>query len=334
MKFLKNENVTEKKVIVRGDLDVPLENGQIEDATRIEKTIPTLKKLLDNKNQIFLISHVGRPSGRDPKLSFKLILPKLEELLGEKVAFKEDFDQSVDGKIVLFDNLRFWSEEEANDLEFAKKLASFGEVYVNECFSVAHRGHASVALLPTLLPSYAGLELGKEVMELQKILENPERPLVAIIGGAKLETKLPAITNLAKVADKVLVGGKLMFEIGNTVLPENVVVAVDNIDQKDIGPSSLELFKREIEKAKTLVWNGPLGLFEETKYALGTKKIAEMVANSSAYSLVGGGDTIAALKEIGMLQKVDFVSVGGGAMLEFLEGKKLPALIALGFYES
>ena len=334
MKFLKDENVTEKKVIVRGDFDVPLESGQIEDATRIEKTIPTLRKLLDNKNQIFLISHVGRPAGRDPKLSFKLILPKLEELLGEKVVFKEDFDQSVDGRIVLFENLRFWSEEEANDLEFAKKLASFGQVYVNECFSVAHRNHASVALLPTLLTSYAGLELGKEITELQRILENPERPLVAIIGGAKLETKLPAITNLAKVADKVLVGGKLMFEIGNTVLPENVVAAVDNIDQKDIGPSSLELFKKEIEKAKMLVWNGPLGLFEETKYALGTKKIAEMVANSSAYSLVGGGDTIAALKEIGMLQKVDFVSVGGGAMLEFLEGKKLPALIALDYYDA
>ena len=333
MKFLKDENITAKKVIARGDLDVPLENGQIEDATRIEKTIPTLKNLLDNQNQVFLISHVGRPEGRDPKLSFKLLLPKLEELLGERVVLQEDFAQTVSGKIVLFENLRFWSEEEANDLEFAKKLASYGEVYVNECFSVAHRNHASVALLPTLLPAYAGLELGKEVTELKKILENPERPLVAIIGGAKLETKLPAITNLAKVADKVLVGGKLMFEIGDSALPENVVVATDDIDQKDIGPLSLELFKKEIEKARMIVWNGPVGLFEESQYALGTKKLAEMVANSSAYSLVGGGDTIAALKEIGMLQKIDFVSVGGGAMLEFLEGKKLPALMALGFYE-
>ena len=312
---------------------MPLENGQIEDATRIEKTIGTLKKLLDNQNQIFLISHVGRPSGRDPKFSFELILPKLEELLGEKVVLKEDFDQSVEGKVVLFENLRFWPEEEANDLEFAQKLARFGEVYVNECFSVAHRNHASVALLPTLLPAYAGLELGREVKELHRILENPARPLVAIIGGAKLETKLPAITNLARVADKVLVGGKLMFELGETKLPENVLVATDSIDQKDIGPESVELFKKEIDKAKTIVWNGPLGLFEEKEHSLGTKKVAELVASSTAYSLVGGGDTIAALKEIGMLEKVDFVSVGGGAMLEFLEGKKLPALQALGYYD-
>ncbi len=332
MKFLKEESITAKKVIVRGDLDVPLENGQIEDATRIEKTVGTLKNLLNNQNQIFLISHVGRPKGRDQNFSFKLLLPKLEELLGEKVAFKEDFDQPAEGKIVLLENLRFWPEEEANDPEFAKKLASFGEIYVNECFSVAHRNHASVAFLPTFLPCYAGLELGMEVTELQKILENPERPLVAIIGGAKLETKLPAITNLAKVADKVLVGGRLMFELGETTLPENVLVATDNIDQKDIGPESVELFKKEIDKAKMIVWNGPLGLFEEKEYSLGTKKVAKMVADSVAYSLVGGGDTIAALKEIGMLDKVDFVSVGGGAMLEFLEGKKLPALVALGFY--
>lgn len=332
MQLLKDATIFGKKVIVRGDLDVPLENRQIEDATRIEKTIPTLKLLLNNHNQIFLISKLGRPEGRDPNLSLKLVQPKLQELLGEEVIFQENLEQKMEARIVLLENLRFWSEEEENDLEFAKKLAGFGEIYVNECFSVAHRAEASVVLLPTLLPAYAGLELSKEVAELEKILKDPERPLVAIIGGAKLETKLPAITNLARVADKVLVGGKLMFEIGKTKLPENVLVATDNIDQRDIGPESVELFKIEIDKAKMIVWNGPMGVFEEPEYAEGTKRVAEMVAGSSAYSLVGGGDTIAALREIQMLDKVDFVSVGGGAMLEFLEGKKLPALVALNYY--
>lgn len=334
MQFIKDQNISGKKVIVRGDLDVPLENSLITDTTRIEKTVETLKFLLDSGNQIFLISHVGRPVGNDPNFSFKLVLPKLQELLGQRILFQETLEQKVDGKIVLLENLRFWPQEEDNDLEFAKKLASFGEIYVNECFSVAHRNHASVATLPTLLPSYAGLELGLEVEELQKIFQKPEHPLIAIIGGAKLETKLPAIVNLAKIADKVLVGGKLMFEIGQTTLPNNVIVAVDSVDKKDIGANSLELFGKEIDQAKMIIWNGPMGIFEEEKYALGTKKLAEMVANSSAYSLVGGGDTISALKEIGMLDKVNFVSVGGGAMLEFLEGKKLPALAALGFYEN
>src|SRR3989344_1307711 len=246
MQLLKDANISGKKVIVRGDLDVPLENGQIEDATRIEKTIPTLKLLLNNHNQIFLISKLGRPEGADPKLSLKLVQPKLQELLVEEVLFQENLEQKMEGKIVLLENLRFWPQEEDNDLEFAKKLAGFGEVYVNECFSVAHRTETSVVALASLLPAYAGLELSKEVAELQRILKNPEHPLVAIMGGAKLETKLPAINNLAQVADKVLVGGKLMFEIGGTKLAANVVAAVDNIDGKDIGPLSLGIFRQEI----------------------------------------------------------------------------------------
>lgn len=333
MQSIKDADISGKKVIVRGDLDVPLKDDQVEDATRIEKTIPTLKYLLEKNNQIFLISHVGRPEGRDPNFSFKLLLPKLTELLGEKVALQENLDEKIDAKVVLLENLRFWPEEEGNSLEFAQKLARFGEAYVDECFSVAHREHASVATLPTLLPAYSGLELTREIEELEKILSKPDHPLLAIIGGAKLETKLPAITNLAKIADKVLVGGKLMFEVGETKLPENVVVAVDHIDQKDIGADSLQVFQAEINAAKMIIWNGPMGTFEEEKYAVGTKKLAEMIANSTAYSVVGGGDTIAALKEISMLSRIDFVSVGGGAMLEFLSGKKLPALEALGYYD-
>lgn len=332
MLSVKKAPVDGKTVIVRADFDVPIENGKITETLRIEKSIPTLKYLREKNCPLFIISHLGRPEGRDPEYSLKIVLPELEKLLGEKILFQEDLKQKISGNIILLENLRYWKEEEANDLEFAKKLASFGEFYVDECFSVAHRNHASVAILPTLLPSAAGIELFQEVSELEKIFKAPQHPLVAIIGGAKLETKLPAITNMARVSDKVLVGGKLMFEIDKSTIPGNVVVAIDDIDQKDIGPKTLELFKNEIEKAKMIVWNGPMGMFEEAKYELGTRELAKIVANSSGYSIVGGGDTIAALNKENMLDNIDFVSVGGGAMLEFLEGKKLPALVALGYY--
>jgi len=333
MNSVENADIAGKKVIVRADFDVPVENSQVKDKTRIEKSVPTLKFLREKGAKLFIISHLGRPEGKDEKFSLKLVQPILEGLLGEKIAFQETLDEKVDGEIVLLENLRYWPEEEANDESFAKKLSSFGEVYVNECFSVAHRHHASVSSLPRLLPSYFGLELAKEVEELEKIFKAPQSPLVAIIGGAKIETKLPAITNLSKIADKVLVGGRLMFEIDKNNLPQNVVVASDNIDTKDIGPISLQKFQEEIAKAKMIVWNGPLGMFEDEKYKQGTLKVAQMVGDSDAYSIVGGGDTISALDELNLLSKMDFVSVGGGAMLEFLSGKKLPALEALDYYE-
>lgn len=333
MKSVKDALVVGKRVIVRADFDVPIENGQIEETLRIEKSLPTLKYLLENGAILFIISHLGRPEGKDPNLSLKFVLPILEKMLGQKVDFQEDLERAVDGKIVVLENLRFWEGEENNDLNFAKQLASFGELYVNECFSVAHRSHASVALLPTLLTAFAGLELFKEVTELGKIYKNPERPLLAIIGGAKLETKMPAINNMAKVADKVLVGGKLMFEIDKNNLDSNVIVAIDDVDQKDIGKETLKLFGREIDVAKMIVWNGPMGLFEEEKYEFGTRELAKLIAQSSAYSIVGGGDTVSALDKEKILDQIDFVSVGGGAMLEFLEGKKLPALLALGYYD-
>ncbi|HSX58274.1 MAG TPA: phosphoglycerate kinase [Candidatus Saccharimonadales bacterium] len=333
MKSINSEAISGKTVIVRADFDVPVKDGVVEDSTRIEKTIPTLKLLLEKGNKLFIISHLGRPEGKDPAFSLKLTLPKLKELFAREVAFQEDLEKKAEGEVVLLENLRFWKAEEANDDLFAKKLASFGEVFVFDCFSVAHRSHASVVGIPKQLPSYAGIEISHEVEELSKIFKNPEHPLIAIIGGAKLETKLPAITNLAKVADKVLVGGKLMFEVENVELPQNVLVASDNVDGKDIGEESIETFAKEINSAKMIVWNGPMGVFEEEKYAVGTKKVAELVANSESYSLVGGGDTISALKEINMIEKINFVSVGGGAMLEFLEAKRLPGLEALGYYE-
>lgn len=333
MLSVKDYPVDGKRVIVRADFDVPLRNGKITEKLRIEKSIPNLKYLLEKKCKLFIISHLGRPENKDPKYSLKIVLPILEELLGEKIEFQENLERQVFGEVVLLENLRYWKEEESNDLAFSKKLATFGEIYVNECFSVAHRNHASVATLPTLLPAAAGIELFQEINELEKIFKAEKHPLVVIIGGAKLETKLPAITNMAKVADKVLVGGKLMFEIDKSTLPSNVVIAVDDVDQKDIGPETLKTFGAEIVKAQMIVWNGPMGMFEEEKYEVGTRALAKLVADAAGYSIVGGGDTVAALDKEGLLDKIDFVSVGGGAMLEFLEGKKLPALVALDYYD-
>lgn len=332
MVSVKDAPVAGKTTIVRADFDVPLENGKITETFRIEKSIATLKFLREKNCPLFIISHLGRPEGRDTNYSLRIVLPELERLLGEKVLLQENLDQKAKGEIVLLENLRFWPEEEANDAEFAKKLASFGDFYVNECFSVAHRNHASVAILPTLLPNAFGIELFQEITELEKIFKNPKHPLIAIIGGAKLETKLPAITSMAKVADKVLVGGKLMFEIDKAKIAPNILVAIDDIDQKDIGLKTLEIFGNEIRNAQMIVWNGPMGMFEDEKYEKGTRELAKIIAGASGYSIVGGGDTLAALKKENLLEQVDFVSVGGGAMLEFLEGKELPALKALGYY--
>lgn len=335
MLSLKEVSLVGKTVIVRADFDVPLlPNGQIEEFLRIEKSLATLKYVLANAEALVIISHLGRPEGRDEKFSLKVALPFLEEHLQTKIAFQKQLEEKVTGKVVLLENLRFWEGEEKNDSAFAEKLASLGNFYVNECFSVAHRTHASVATLPTLLASCAGFELFREVAELEKIFKNPLHPLIAIIGGAKLETKLPAITNMAKVADKVLVGGKLMFEIDKNNLPNNVVVAVDSHDKKDIGEETIKLFGEDITTAKMIVWNGPMGLFEEEKYEWGTRELAKLIASSSGYSIVGGGDTVAALDKEKILDQIDFISVGGGAMLEFFEGKKLPALVALKYYDT
>jgi len=322
-----------KTVIVRCDFDVAVNKGKISEDIRIRKSAETLKYLLSKKAKLFLISHLGRPSHKEKSLSLKIVLPLLKELLGKEISFQETLEEKVEGEIILLENLRFWPEEEANDEDFAKKIAKFGEVFVFECFSVAHRRHASVSQLGKLLPSFAGLEFFKEVKELERIFKHPQHPLLVIIGGAKIETKLPVIVNVAKVADKVLVGGKLMFEINQHNLPANVEVAKDHIDQKDLGQQSLKEFKKEIEKAAMIVWNGPLGKFEEERYQKGTREIARAVATSKGYSIVGGGDTLSALNKENLLKSVDFVSVGGGAMLEFLSGNKLPALEVLNYYK-
>ena len=329
MKSVEEADVAGKRVIVRCDFDVPVKNGKILDDTRIKDSLPTLKYLLSKGAKLFLISKLGRPKGKDPSLSLEIIVETLSNYLGKKIIFQKDLNERNNGEVILLDNLRFWLEEEEGDGNFGKKLSSFGDLYVNECFATSHRNDASIAQLPKFLPAYAGIWLLKEIRELEIVLKSPARPLIAIIGGAKLKTKLPAIFNLAKIADKVLVGGKLMFEVERRSLPENVVVAHDDVETKDIGDESIELFSESISKAKMVVWNGPMGVFEDDSYMKGTKEIAKAVIDSDAYSVIGGGDTISALNKLDLISKIKFVSTGGGAMLEFLAGKTLPGLKAL-----
>ena len=329
MKSVEEADVAGKRVIVRCDFDVPVKSGKILDDTRIRDSLPTLKYLLSKGAKLFLISKLGRPKGKDPSLSLEIIVETLSNYLGKKIIFQKDLNERDNDEVILLDNLRFWLEEEDGDENFGKKLATFGDLYVNECFATSHRNDASIAQLPKFLPSYAGIRLLKEIRELEIVLKSPARPLIAIIGGAKLETKLPAIFNLAKIADKVLVGGKLMFEVERRSLPENVVVAHDDVETKDIGDESIELFSESISKAKMVVWNGPMGVFEDDSYMKGTKEIAKAVTDSDAYSVIGGGDTISALNKLDLISKIKFVSTGGGAMLEFLAGKTLPGLKAL-----
>lgn len=329
MKSVEEAEVAGKRIIVRCDFDVPAENGKILDDTRIKDSLPTLKYLLSNNAKLFLISKLGRPKGKDPSLSLEIIVNTLSKLLDRKIIFQKDLHEKNRGEVILLENLRFWTEEEAGDENFGKKLSIFGDLYVNECFATSHRNDASITQLPKLLPAYAGIRLLKEVEQLKIVMRNPARPLIALIGGAKLETKLPAIFNLAKVADKVLVGGRLMFEVQRRSLPENVVVAHDDVQTKDIGEQSIELFAEVINEAKMIVWNGPMGMFEDSRYMKGTKEIAQAVTDSDAYSVIGGGDTISALNKLDLISKIKFVSTGGGAMLEFLAGKTLPGLKAL-----
>ena len=328
MRFIKEANVSGKKVIIWTDLDVPVENGAVVDSTRLENATLTLNYLRKAGASILMVGHLGRPKSKEPSLSSEPVAKRLGEVLESKVEFLDEI-KVPKSNLAMLENIRFWPGEKANDPNFAREVAKLGQIYVNDCFSTSHHEGATMLYLPKLLPSYAGIIVEKEVRELSKLFQNPARPLVAIIGGAKIETKLPAIYNLAKTADKVLVGGRLMFEVERRSLPENVVVASDDLDTKDIGVMSINLFKELISSAKMVVWNGPMGMFEDAKYMKGTKEIAVSVVKSNSYSVVGGGDTISALNKLGLAKKINFVSTGGGAMLDFLAGKKLPGLEAL-----
>jgi phosphoglycerate kinase len=334
LKTLKEIEVSGKRVLLRADLDVPIENGKVGEDYRLRALSPTLNYLLENKAEITILGHLGRPNGKeDSTLSLKPVAARLSELSGRNIDFLPQLPPNPSGlipKLLMLENLRFWPGEEENDPAFAKQLAGLGDLYVNDSFAASHRAHASIVGVPQHLPACAGLRLAEEVKELGGVLGDPERPLVFILGGAKTETKAPLVPNFAEVADSVLLGGLLMFDqslrkITHTVFP------VDAVETFDIGPETEKKFTEIIKNAKTVVWNGPMGKWEEKQYESGTRRVAEALAELPAKTIVGGGDTIAALSAFGLLEKMKYVSMGGGAMLEFLAGKKLPGLVALGY---
>lgn len=352
MQVINQEFVKGKKVLLRYDIDVALESGVqssefvVKEDFKLKAGIPTLRLCLENASKVIIIGHLGRPfktvddekQGLPQALSAKPIRDWLEEELGEKVEFAESLEQATASstKLALLENIRFFHGEVEGDVDFAKKLASLGEVYINEAFS-AHNPAASTTMLPTLLPHAAGLHFAEEVRVLGEVRDPPagghKKPFVAIMGGAKVADKLPVITVLAQKADAVLVGGKLVAEIKeqNLSLPKNVMVGKLSQDGFDIAWETVESWRKLIMEAKTIVWNGPLGKFEDPGNAQ-SAKIARMVLNSRAEVVIGGGDTVSLLGGLGILgefEKKGFVSVGGGAMLKFLADGTLPTIDAL-----
>jgi 3-phosphoglycerate kinase len=311
-----------KIVIVRGDLDV---SNLSEKDIRLQRLIPTLKFLLDNNAKVILIGHRGRPDGKyEEKYSLMPLIPILEKMVGTK----DDWE--------LRENLRFDPREEANDDNYAKELASLGDIYVNEAFSVCHRSHASIVGITKYLSSYAGLNLEKEIENLEKVKNKPDRPLVVLISGVK-QDKLKMIEPLSKLADKVLVGGRLPDLMGDKGL-ESVRLATDTqkiivgnliMDKEDITLNTIERFTKEILKAKTIVLAGVLGKFEDEGHSQGTRNVFQAVVNSKSFKIVGGGDSLLALNKYNLVDKFDWISVGGGAMLEFLTKKTLPGIESL-----
>jgi phosphoglycerate kinase len=337
---VRDADVAGKRVLVRVDFNVPLENGRVADDTRIRAALPTLELLLERgAGELVLCSHLGRPKGPDPAFSIEPVRTRLRELL-------------PDERVRLLENTRFHPGETANDPEFARELASHGDLYVNDAFGSAHRAHASTEGVANLLPAYAGLLLERELRELGSLLEEPERPFTAVLGGAKVEDKIGVLESLGRRADTVLVGGKMAAELAERspleggVLPTDVVaaaafepdaqarfVAADAVPEGwlglDIGPKTRKAFAAEIGRARTVFWNGPMGVFEWKRFAEGTKAVAEAVAAADAHTVVGGGDSVRAIEELGLAERIDWVSTGGGASLELLEGKELPGVAAI-----
>ncbi len=344
---LKSARVKDKKALLRLDLDVPLsQQSQIEDDTRLKDSLETLTYLLREDATVFVVGHLGRPEGKNEKFSLKPVV----EWYAQKLGFKNyesriknigGFDAfKLSDNFFLLENIRFYKGEEENDPEFSKKLASLADIYVNDAFAVSHRNHASIAGVAKFLPHFAGFRLKREVETLSLLLEHPKRPLVVIIGGAKIETKLPVVEKMHKLADYVLVGGKITEERKVLLKVQHekangrksiLIVSDLNQNETDITPNSVENFLQIINLGKTIVWNGPVGKIEEQikDKNCATEKLARGIIESGAYTVVGGGDTLGYLREIGLLDKFSFVSTGGGAMLEFLSGEKLPGIEAL-----
>lgn len=312
--------ITGKKVLLRMDLDVGISDGKVVDDFRLLAGLPTLDLCLENAQSVIIMGHIARPKGEDPSFSVKPIVDWLEQ--------KYQGKSMPEGRLHILENLRFESGEEGCDETFAKELATYGDFFINEAFASHHKS-ASTTLLPQLLPHAAGLRFAKEIAKLTEVRTNPKKPLIALIGGAKIEDKLPVVQVLSKVADVVLVGGKLPWEINQlgVNVPANVMVAKMNEAGTDLSNEALDSFKQIIGRAKQIIWAGPMGKYEEEQSQKGTLELARSVIESGAESIIGGGDTQAALT--GYLEKFTFVSTGGGAMLKFLVDGTLPTIQAL-----
>ncbi len=393
MKTLNDFNFNSKKAIIRVDFNVPLdENFNVTDATRIEAAKPTIDKILKDGGSVILMSHLGRPKGVEAKYSLQHIVATTEEILGKKIRFATDCIGEVaetaaknlqPGEILLLENLRFYAEEEKGDVAFSKKLAALGDIYVNDAFGTAHRAHASTTIIAQFFQDAKcfGYLLAKEIESIEKVLKNSEKPVVAILGGSKVSSKITVIENILDKVNHMIIGGGMTFtfvkalggSIGDSICEDDKlelaieilkqakekgvqihipvdVVAADSfsntaktqvVDVKhipdgwqglDAGPKSLAIFRRIILDSKTILWNGPLGVFEMDNFANGTITLGEYIAESTAngaFSLVGGGDSVAAVKQFGLEPKMSYVSTGGGAMLEMLEGRTLPGIAAI-----
>ena len=366
---LKTKNLRGKTAIVRVDFNI--ENKR--ETFRLETALPTIEFLLARGVRVVLISHRGRPlkhgltlTGRgltQKTYSLKMVLPFLKKNLSRKITFLNDFnfshikkaiDQSPAGAIFLLENIRLFDGEEENSPELGKDLAVLGDFYVNDAFSVSHRTHASITQIPKFLPSFAGLRLEEEIENLGKVMRLPKKPLIVILGGAKVSDKIGIIENLSEKADAFLIGGAMAnaflkakgMNIGASVFEENALSAAEKLlknkklilpfdfishDKKilDIGPLTAKLFTEKIIGASTIIWNGPMGLFENPRFAAGSNEIAKAIAKRRAFSVAGGGETTYLIHELGLEKKFDFLSTGGGSMLEYLAGKKLPGVMAL-----
>ncbi|MGI5874205.1 MAG: phosphoglycerate kinase [Bacillota bacterium] len=384
---IKDCDLKGKRVLLRADYNVPMDKeGNITELMRVEESLPTLNYILEQGASLVILTHLGRPKGkRVPEMSTRPVADALAKLLGREVLFADDVlsDETVaraeslrPGEILFCENIRYYPEEEGNDDAFAKAVARLGEVYVNECFSVDHRSHATTVGVPRYLPTYAGFLLGKEIDALSKVLESPDRPLTAIIGGAKVSDKIKILEKLLPIVDRLLIGGgmantflaakgydmqkslveqdriedakaimegpyaeKLALPVDGVAAAafdndaETALCAVDQIPEGyqllDIGEKTVAAFKEALADARTILWNGPMGVFEMSRFAEGTKAVAEAVGRSDAYSVVGGGDSAAAIKSVGMEKGISHISTGGGASLKFLEGKELPGIAAV-----
>ena len=385
-KTIRDIDVAGKRVFVRVDYNVPINTElKIVDDTRIVATLPTIRYLTEHGAKVILCSHLGRPNGQvDTKLSLRPVLARLSKLLEKPISFAEEVldkstlemvDKMENGDVLMLENIRFYPQEEKNDEAFAKKLAKLADVFVLEAFGTAHRKHASTYGIAKMLPGVCGFLVEQELRVFDKVLNKPEHPFVAILGGAKISDKLPVVENLLDKVDTILIGGGMAYtfikaiggNVGMSILDNSkidlakelldrakergvkIILPIDNVCAKDfseesetrcfnsafiaddyqgmdIGCKTIKAFKKEIKKAKTIIWNGPVGVYEYEKFKRGTNKIAKYVAKSKSTSIIGGGDSIAAIQALGVAKKVSHISTGGGASLMLLQGKELPCI--------